>query len=326
MQFWLRICVLFVLTLVLANARETRSQSAEPTNEPELRRYRRIISGQSAKNSEYPFIVSIQAKLRNGLHNLLFGGLEHFCGGTLIASRWILTAAHCMYAYTEEGELIRLLDVKQWHVRMATEKLRPSIMDRLKGLLHRAYNSIFGYRKPQTFYHIKKIVIHPDYVEGFLENDIALLKLKEPLLVHRMPTLDILPMPNATENYVNWPAVGQNCTALGWGCACATCPPEMYMQVLQIPIIAPQVCRKMYKAPINLTEAKEFCAGFFRANTGICPGDSGGPLVCEHSGQKLLAGIVSATHAKKPESYPAVFTRVSYFVDWVRSVIQKDGD
>ncbi|KAL7063872.1 hypothetical protein AAHC03_04622 [Spirometra sp. Aus1] len=269
---------------------------------------------------------AVKAKLQNGLHNLLFGGLEHFCGGTLIASRWILTAAHCMYAYTEEGELIRLLDVKQWHVRMATDKLRPSIMDRLKGLLHRAYNSIFGYRKPQTFYHIKKIVIHPDYVEGFLENDIALMKLKEPLLVHRMPMLDVLPMPNATENYVSWPAVGQNCTALGWGCACATCPPEMYMQVLQIPIIAPQVCRKMYKAPINLTEAKEFCAGFFKANTGICPGDSGGPLVCEHSGQKLLAGIVSATHAKKPESYPAVFTRVSYFVDWVRSVIQEDGD
>ncbi|VDD75247.1 unnamed protein product [Mesocestoides corti] len=292
--------------------------------ERNLTRVRRIINGELAKKNRYPFIVSIQAKLSNDLHSLLFGGIEHFCGGALVAPRWILTAAHCMYAYSKDGELIPLLTPKSWHVRMSTDKLKPSTIDRLKGFFHRAFNTLFGYIKPQTFYHIEKFVLHPHYVEGYLENDIALLKLKEHVQVHRMNTLDVIKLPDPKLVGEMWPKTGQECTAIGWGCACAHCPPEMYMKTIKMPIIDPRKCKAMYKAPINLTVAKEFCSGFFNRNSGICPGDSGGPLVCDFNGNQLLAGVVSATHAKKPESFPAVFTRVTYFRDWILETIKNN--
>ncbi|VEL13947.1 unnamed protein product [Protopolystoma xenopodis] len=36
-----------------------------------------------------------------------------------------------------------------------------------------------------------------------------------------------------------------------------------------------------------------------------------------------MAGVVSATHRSKPGDFPAIFTRVSYFVEWIRETIKE---
>jgi secreted trypsin-like serine protease len=47
-----------------------------------------IVGGSAVANGAYPFMASVQS------------GGSHFCGGSVIANDWVLTAAHCV----TEGE------------------------------------------------------------------------------------------------------------------------------------------------------------------------------------------------------------------------------
>ena len=55
------------------------------------------------------------------------------------------------------------------------------------------------------------------------------------------------------------------------------------------------------------------------SNIFIFKGDSGGPLICpSDSGKSIMHGIVSWGHVPCGyEQYPGVYTRTSYFRDWI---------
>ena len=57
----------------------------------------RIVGGHDAEEGEFPHQVSLQL----GLPGVV--DFQHFCGGSIIKSDWILTAVHCLDAVEEAG-------------------------------------------------------------------------------------------------------------------------------------------------------------------------------------------------------------------------------
>ena len=55
----------------------------------------RIVGGYTAKYGAYPWQAGVAVRIAGT------GNFKHWCGGTIIADRWILSAAHCfMYVPT----------------------------------------------------------------------------------------------------------------------------------------------------------------------------------------------------------------------------------
>ncbi|VDN17333.1 unnamed protein product [Dibothriocephalus latus] len=156
---------------------------------------------------------------------------------------------------------------------------------------------------------------------GELEYDIALVKLADsiPLGQHPLILKARLPTPGLDTN--TQPAPDTECFLVGWGCLVKSSGPSPYAMYAKLTVFENNNCSEIYSHAAGLNDEHEFCAGFHNQNIGICPGDSGSGLMCPAGDHWELMGVASATHAKEPESYPGLFTRVAVFRDWIRRTL-----
>ncbi|XP_034991592.2 serine protease 27-like [Zootoca vivipara] len=289
MLYCLRIQELITLSILIGSPKavlnfEEREKSIRET-EPspacgQLVPSARIVGGEEAEVGAWPWQASLQ----------IFD--SHQCGGTLIASCWVLTAAHCFSSITDPSLFVVVLG---------------------------AHN--LSYPGPEAVsVLVKRIIIHSDFLGYRDGNDVALMELEGPVnFTHRIQPACI---PGPSISFL--PRLG--CWVAGWGNIQSGVPlpePELLQEVL-LPLMDTATCEALYsdykdgKTP-NTTVIKDdmMCAGYLEGKRDACQGDSGGPLICPWHGAWLVAGVVSWGDICGAPKRPGVYTRVSAHSSWI---------
>ncbi|GFS33760.1 clotting factor B [Trichonephila inaurata madagascariensis] len=172
--------------------------------------------------------------------------------------------------------------------------------------------NILGYN---SVYKVQEIKLHENYRPGLYYNDIAIIKLAEPLRYDATPIC--LPRQDIVSS-------GDNVTVLGWGdLAYRGRSTTTLQEVPGIPIVGNRECnikfRRLPTAPFPRGITKDFiCAGLEEGGKDACQGDSGGPLLREFSEKKFaLVGIVSFGVKCAEPGFPGVYTKVSAHIPWI---------
>ncbi|XP_067656997.1 serine protease 1-like [Haliotis asinina] len=279
--------------------------------EDDAPRVERAIGGRPVTRGSTPWLVLLRATIVTT--RFLGIPLQHrhiFCGGSVLNDRWVITAAHCFKEYGSTGRSPR-----NWEVRLATTKLRTSSAERLLHLLGRLLQRS---EWMQWEIGVERIVIHPHYNESSIwANDIAMVRLSRP--VPSGPEFGYIKRVNLPRAFDDsFPGVGQLCVTTGWGCTSNGGGPSPVAREIQLPVYSDYMCELHYSIR---DMDKRVCAGYRNGGVGVCSGDSGSPLVCREDGKDVIAGVVSFTSRDRPGEFPAVFTRVTDYVTWIRSVI-----
>jgi len=266
--------------------RETPTPTNTDINGPNMTP--NIIGGEPAEPGEWPWQVAIIIKEVSNIYD------GHICGGTLITSEWVLTAAHCFYRWSNEDEAKNAIDV-------------------VAGI-YNLKSPVDGYQRRG----VSQLIIHPGYVSDTKNNDIALLHLDSPIVIGgsgATKTELITLVPSTIGNLV-----GENGWATGWGNN-PTSRSDILFEV-QVPVIANSICNDSIHYNGRITD-NMFCAGDDMGLHDTCQGDSGGPYVINANGKWYQAGITSWGEGCWNLFREGVYTRLSNYVEWIYAPICK---
>lgn len=155
-----------------------------------------------------------------------------------------------------------------------------------------------------------EIIAKGDYNIETLDNDVAILKLCSPLVFSDK----ILPvaLPEAGEEV----AAGAKAFVTGWGYEAENSFLPSTLKQVELPIVSTNDCKKAYSNFGNITN-NMICAGLMQTGgKDACQGDSGGPL---RANGKLM-GVVSWGFGCARPHYPGVYTKVSNYRNWIKTV------
>ncbi|XP_070524138.1 protein masquerade isoform X2 [Cardiocondyla obscurior] len=258
-----------------------KGTSRGPIQARSSERVSRVVGGEDADANEWCW----QIALINSLN-------QYLCGGALIGTQWVLTAAHCVTNIVRSGDAI--------YVRVGDHDLTRK----------------YGSPGAQTL-RVATTYIHHNHNSQTLDNDIALLKLHGQAELKDGVCLVCLPARGVSHT------AGKRCTVTGYGYMGEAGPIPLRVREAEIPIVSDAECIRKVNAvteKIFILPASSFCAGGEQGNDA-CQGDGGGPLVCQDDGFYELAGLVSWGFGCGRQNVPGVYVKVSSYIGWINQII-----
>lgn len=251
---------------------------------PNARSMLRIVGGVAPTDSGLPFMVAF--------HRMNATGREiFFCTGSLLSSQWALTAAHCpvtskSVAYVggrdaASGQLVQIETVTK-HPKFMFERWK---------------------------------------IREVMDDDIAVVKFTEPFK-GSFSTVRI----NSNSKV---PEGGSYARAAGYG---LTDPNEANsfgsLRQVDLPIKSSLRCQILFMTSggigfplgFQIKDKLQMCAGYENGGCDSCQGDSGGPILTyDQDGNPVQVGVTSFGIGCGAKKRPGIYTRLSSYVDWLRS-------
>ncbi|KAJ8918090.1 hypothetical protein NQ315_011547 [Exocentrus adspersus] len=200
----------------------------------------------------------------------------YWCGGVIIGRTWVLTVAHCFDT---------LLNPVNVTVRYGT-----------------SYRLLGG-----QVVNASNVIIHSDYNQTTLDDDIALIQFDEPLSLSRAARIAYLPNDENSTYY------GSTVNVTGWGDTSEGGVNSNVLRKIEVSILTQALCEDLtsnYDYPVT---DKLFCAGIWEGGKDTCTGDAGSPV----SLGSTVVGLASFGDGCGRANHPGVYVNIAKYRDWI---------
>jgi secreted trypsin-like serine protease len=269
----------------------------------------RIVGGTTASVSTYPWqaavVYSTAQSPNKNPHQ------RQFCGGSLLTSRIVITAAHCVADTDPDCSFTCALNDQGGD---GTAKIDPNDVDVILG------RSTLTDTGQGTEHSVTAVVprsnYDPDYQgDGVPRYDVAYLVLSS---ASAQTPIKIA----GTDEGALWDP-GRSADISGWGSTSENGNTVDTLRSATVGVIADPTCGSASVYGSDFDPATMVCAGYMAGGVDTCYGDSGGPLEAPlEGGGYRLVGITGWGEGCAEAGFPGVYTRVAG--PTMRSLIASD--
>ncbi|XP_070509421.1 trypsin-1-like [Chironomus tepperi] len=250
-----------------------------------------VIGGTNAMVYEFP-------------HQALLGfnigrKIEWSCGGSILSPNFILTASHCLVILkTGRG---RIMSIPVTLVKV--------------GMLKRLIDDTMTTRT----HDVAETFQHPNYDRRTINNDIALIRLKDNIEFSDKVYPICLPLKQHDDDEV---------IVTGFGRTSGTDAQSDSLLKVGLQRFNFTECQRLYRMR-KLYESSMLCYGHRTEKKDACQGDSGGPAQVLNDAQSKCTytqiGVVSfGPNDCGQIGMPGVFANVFNYLDWIEGIVWKD--